>query len=183
VARDRSGRKDRIVYNQPVGSGDTSPIYGAVLFFGLFAWGMAHVTHEYSWVVFVVLLTAGWAAEVRARNRLVVAWNWRVAAENAAGISGAATLAVCMDPKIGDTPATGLAVPTHTGGFHFFAEGGGFHQFPPVEIVKIDRSLPYYRIQVTTTSTVWRTIVIEPQLWNIKAWELLKDGKTYREAQ
>ncbi|MFI6357025.1 hypothetical protein ACIBJF_31195 [Streptomyces sp. NPDC050743] len=71
-------------------------------------------------------------------------------------------------------------MPIYTGGFHFFAETGSFEQFPPVEIVTIDRSLPYNRIQVTTTSAVWPKILIEPQSWNIKAWEQLKDRETYQ---
>ncbi|MER6377639.1 hypothetical protein ABT255_57590 [Streptomyces mirabilis] len=162
---------------------DTSQIVGAAVFFGLFAGGLAGPTHNYSWAVFAVLLVAGWAWDARVHNRVVAAWNRRVAADSAVGMSGAVTPAYCMDAKFGDRPAAGLAVPTHTGGFHFFAESGGFHQFPPVEIVKIDRSLPYHRIQITTNSTVWRTIVIEPQSWNIKAWELLKDRKTYRADQ
>ncbi|MFE7236576.1 hypothetical protein ACFVAF_39720, partial [Streptomyces sp. NPDC057596] len=144
---------------------------------------LAHATHAYSWVVFAVLLVAGWVGEANARNRVVFAWNRHVAADNAVGISGAPTPAACLDAKIGDRPAVGTAVPIYTGGFHFFAESGGAHQFSPVEIVKVDRSLPYNRIQVTTTSTVWKTILIEPQTWNIKAWELLKDRKTYRDGQ
>ncbi|MFD7998489.1 hypothetical protein [Streptomyces mirabilis] len=141
------------------------------------------MTHNYSWVAFAALLTAAWVGEASARNRVAAAWNRRVVADNAIGMSGAATPAYCTDAKFGDKPAAGVAVPIHTGGFHFFAESGGFHQFPPMEIAKIDRSLPYNRIQITTTSTAWRTIVIEPQTWNIKAWELLKDRKTYRKDQ
>lgn len=183
MARDRSGRKGRIAHNQQVAGADTSRIVGTAVFFGFFAWGLADVTHGYSWVALAVLLVAGWAGEAQARNRVVFAWNRRVVADSAVGISGAPTPAACLDAKIGERHAVGTAVPTYTGGFHFFVESGGSHQFPPVEIVKIDRSLPHHRIQVTTTSTVWKTIVVEPQNWNIKAWELLKDRETYQADQ
>ncbi|MER6329243.1 hypothetical protein ABT298_07875 [Streptomyces sp. NPDC001034] len=183
MARDRSGRKNRIAYNQQVAGWDTSQIVGAAVFFGLFAGGLAGPTHNYSWVVFAVLLTAGWAWDARVHNRVVAAWNRRVVADAAIGMSGAATPAYCVDAKLGDRPAVGLAVPTWPGGFHFFPESYGPHQFPPVEIIKIDRSLPYHRIRITTTSELWRTIVIEPQNWNIKAWEHLKDQETYQADQ
>lgn len=183
MARDRSGRKGRIAHNQQVAGGETSQIVGVAVFFGLFAWELADATHDYSWVAFAVLLVAGWVGEVRARNRVVFAWNRRVVADNAIGISGAPTPAVCLDAKFGEGHALGTAVPMHTGGFHFFAEGGGSHQFPPVEIVKIDRSLPYHRIEITTTSTVWKTILVEPQHWNIKAWGLLNDREGYKADQ
>ncbi|MFJ7965154.1 hypothetical protein [Streptomyces sp. NPDC096324] len=104
-------------------------------------------------------------------------------ADNAIGICGAPTPAACLDAKIGERHAVGTAVPRHTGGFHFFAESGGSHQFPPVEIVKIDRSFPHHRIEITTTSTAWKTILVEPQNWNIKAWGLLKDRETYKADQ
>ncbi|MGV9243610.1 hypothetical protein [Streptomyces sp. NPDC003710] len=180
MARDRSGRKNRIAYNQQVAGADTSQIVGAAVFFGLFAWGLADLTHNYSWVAFAVLLVAGWVGEAGARNRVAFAWNRRVAADSAVGISGAPTPAYSTGGRIHDGTVLGLAVPIYTGGFHFFAESGSSHQFPPVEIDKIDRSLPYNRIEVTTTSTVWPTILIEPQNWNIKAWELLKDRETYQ---
>ncbi|GGX94778.1 hypothetical protein [Streptomyces anandii] len=183
MARDRSGRKNRIAYNQQVAGWDTSQIVGAAVFFGLFAGGLAGPTHNYSWAVFAVLLTAGWAWDARVHNRVVFAWNRRVAADSAVGISGAPTPAYCRDAKFSDGTVLGLAVPIHTGGFHFFAESGSSNQFPPVEIVKINRSLPYHRIEITTTSTVWPTIVVEPQNWNIKAWELLKDRETYQADQ
>ncbi|MER5660418.1 hypothetical protein [Streptomyces mirabilis] len=183
MARDRSGRKDRIAYDQQVTGTDTSHIVGAALFFGLLAGGLAGPTHSYSWVAFTVLLTAAWVWDTRVHNRMVAAWNRRAAADNAVGMSGAATPAYCMDAKLGDGTVLGLAVPIYTGGFHFFAESYGSHQFPPVEIVKIDRNLPYHRIQITTTSELWRTIVIEPQNWNIKAWEHLKDRETYQADQ
>ncbi|WP_327697701.1 hypothetical protein [Streptomyces sp. NBC_00459] len=183
MARDRSGRKGRIAHNQLVAGADTGQIVGTSVFFGLFAGGLARLTHNYSWAAFAVLLTAAWVWEAKARNRVAAAWNRRVVADDAIGMSGAASPAYCTDAKLGDGTVAGLTVPIYTGGFHFFAESGGSHQFPPVEIVKIDRSLPYNRIQITTTSTVWRTIVIYPQNWNIKAWELLKDRKTYQEDQ
>lgn len=183
MARDHSGRKGRIAHNQQVAGAETSQIVGAAVFFGLFAWGLADVTHDYSWVALVVLLVAGWVGEAQARNRVVFAWNRRVVADSAIGISGAPTPAACLDAKIGDRHVVGTAVPIYTGGFHFFAESGGSRQFPPVEIVKIDRSFPHHRIQITTTSTVWKTIVVEPQNWNIKAWELLKDRETYQADQ
>ncbi|MFK4150000.1 hypothetical protein [Streptomyces sp. NPDC004065] len=183
MGRDRSGRKGRIAPNQQVPGEDTSRIVGVSVFFGLFAWGLADLTHNYSWVALAVLLTAAWAREASARNRVVAAWNRRVVADAAIGMSGAASPAYCTDAKFDDGTVVGLAVPVYTGGFHFFAESGGFHQFPPVEIVKIDRSLPHNRIRITTTSTVWRTIVIDPQSWNIRAWEFLKDRKAYREDQ
>ena len=183
MARDRSGRKGRIAHDQQVTGTDTSQVVGTSVFFGLVAWGLAGLTHGYSWAALAVLLTVAWAWEASARNRVVLAWNRRVAVDAAVGMSGAASPAYCMDAKLVDGTVGGLAVPMYTGGFHFFAESGGFHQFPPVEIVEIDRSLPYDRIQIATTSTVWPTIVIFPQNWNIKAWERLKDRKTYQADQ
>ncbi|WP_043668347.1 hypothetical protein [Streptomyces xylophagus] len=183
MARDRSGRKDRIAYNQQVAGADTTPIVGTAIFFGAFAWGLADVTHGYSWVAFVALLVIGWVRDTRVHNRVVFVWNRRVAADSAVGISGAPTPAYCREGKFSDGTVLGLAVPIYTGGFHFFPESGGSHQFPPVEIVKVNRSLPYNRIEIITTSTVWPTIVIFPQNWNIKAWELLKGRKTYQADQ
>ncbi|MCX4612119.1 hypothetical protein [Streptomyces mirabilis] len=184
MARDRSGRKSRIAHNQLVAGADTSQIGGASVFFGLVAWGLADLTHNYSWVALVVLLTAAWVQEANTRNRVAAAWNRRVVADDAIGMIGAATPAYSTEDKLGNgTAVAGLAVPTYTGGFHFFAENGGSHQFPPVEIVEIDRTLPYNRIRITTTNTVRPTILIYPQSWNIKAWEHLKDRKTYREGQ
>ncbi|MCH5673522.1 hypothetical protein [Streptomyces gilvus] len=183
MARDRSGRKDRIAYNQQVAGADTAPIVGAAIFFGAFAWGLADVTHGYSWVAFVALLVIGWVRDTRVHNRVVFAWNRRVAADSAVGISGAPTPAYCRDAKLSDGTVLGLAVPIHTGGFHFFPESGGSHQFPPLEIVNVNRSLPYHRIEISTTSTVWPTILVEPQTWNIKAWELLRAQETDRADQ
>ncbi|WP_137991282.1 hypothetical protein [Streptomyces vilmorinianum] len=180
MARDRSGRKIKIAHNQQVAVADTSQIVGASVFFGLVAWGLADLTHNYSWVALAVLLTAELVQEASTRNRVTAAWNRRVAADDAIGMIGAATPAYSTEDKFGDgTPVAGLAVPIHTGGFHFFAENGASHQFPPVEIVEIDRSLPYNRIQITTTSAVRPTILIHPQSWNIEAWEHLKDQETY----
>lgn len=183
MARDRSGRKDRITYNQQVAGWDTTPIVGAAIFFGLFAWGLDDLTHGYSWVAFVALLVTGWVRDTRVHNRVVFAWNRRVAAESAVGISGAPTPAYCMNAKLSDATVVGWAVPIHTGGFHFFPESGGSHQFPPVEIIKVNRSLPNYKIEITTTSTLWPTILVEPQTWNIKAWELLKAQEVDRADQ
>lgn len=183
MARDRSGRKGRIAHDQQVADAETSRIVGAAVFFGFFARGLADATHDYSWVALAVLLVAGWVGEAQARNRVVFAWNRRVVADRAIGISGAPTPAACLDANIGERHAVGTAVPIYTGGFHFFAESGGSHQFPPVEIVKIDRSFPHHRIQITTASTIWKTIVVDPQSWNVKAWELLTDRETYEADQ
>ncbi|MHB9851149.1 hypothetical protein ACSYGO_18110 [Streptomyces krungchingensis] len=154
MARDRSSRRGGIAHNQQVAGADASQIVGAALFFGFFAWGLADMTHDYSWVAFAVLLVAGWVGETQIRNRVVLAWNRRVVADSAIGISGAPSPAACLDAKVGERHAVGTAVPIYTGGFHFFTESGGSHQFPPVEIVKIDRSLPHHRIKITTTSKV-----------------------------
>ncbi|WP_430378402.1 hypothetical protein [Streptomyces sp. B1-3] len=178
MARDRSGRNGRIAIDQQVGGADATPIVGAAIFFGALAWGLADATHGYSWVAVVALLVTGWARDAHVHNRLVLAWNRRVAADGAVGISGAPSPASCQDAKLSDGTVLGLAVPIFTGGFHFFPESGGSHQFPPGEIARVNRSLPYHRIEITTTSALWPTILVEPQTWNVKAWELLKAQET-----
>ncbi|MDX3077896.1 hypothetical protein PV364_36975 [Streptomyces sp. MI02-7b] len=136
----------------------------------LIAWGLADVTHDISWGVLVILITWQLMRQVDARNEATAAWNRRAAADSAAGISGAPTPAYSRQHPDDTAHESGLAVPTVTGGVHFFSDTGAAHQFPPVEIVEIDRSLPYDRIRITTTDKLRPEIVIYPQGWNVVAW-------------
>lgn len=179
VARERRGRSNRLAYNQHVAFADTSKIVSSGVVLSLIAWGLDDLTHGFSWMGLAVLLTASWIHEAVVGNRVAAAWNLRVSAEDAPGMNGAPTPAYSMRVENDETILPGVAVPLVTGGIFLFSDRGVARQYPPSEILKIDRSLLYNRIQITTTSRLRPIILIHPQSWNVQAWQGLKDRDSF----
>lgn len=175
VAEERRGRGSRLPYNQRVASTDVGRIVGTGTVLGLIAWGLDDLTHGLSWMALAVFLTASWVEEATVRNRVSAAWNSRVTADDAPGIIGAPTPAYSMRVESDEGNVPGMAVPLQTGGVSFVSAGGAALQYAPSEILEIDRSLPYNRIQITTTSTIRPVILVYPQSWNLHAWQRIKD--------
>ncbi|MFF3652712.1 hypothetical protein ACFYXV_29260 [Streptomyces sp. NPDC002181] len=66
-------------------------------------------------------------------------------------------------------------MPLASGGVSLFWDDVRDRQYPPSEIVEIDRSLPYDRIKITTTDSIRPVILVFSQDWNVRAWQGLKD--------
>ncbi|MFJ3980121.1 hypothetical protein [Streptomyces sp. NPDC090021] len=151
---------------------DSSKIIAVGIALGTVAWQLDEPTGGLSWVGLTVLLTAAWLYDVAAASRTAAAADLRAAADNAPGMIGAPTRAYSRRSENDGEVRTGWAVPLRTGGIYFFTLSGA-RQYPPSEIAKIDRSLPYGRVQVTTVSGFRPIIVIEVQDWNTEAWSHL----------
>ncbi|WP_151483907.1 hypothetical protein [Streptomyces albicerus] len=173
------GRSDRLAYNQRVAFAATSQIVGTGVVLSLIAWGLDNLTHGFSWMALAGLLTASWLHEAVIRNRVAAAWNLRVSADDAPGMNGAPAPAYSMRVENDETNVPGMAVPLVTGGIFLFSDRGEARQYPPSEIVKIDRSLPDNRIQITTTSSIRPIILVYPQSWNVRTWQGLKDQDSF----
>lgn len=184
MARDRRGRSTRLAFNQRVTFADSSGIVGTAVVLSLIAWGLDDLTRGFSWMGLALLLTVSWLHEAGVRNRVAAAWNLRVSADDAPGMNGAPAPAYSMRAENDETNVAGWAVPLVTGGIFLFSDGGEARQYPPSEIAKIDRSLPYNRIRITATSGIRPIIVVYPQRWNdVRAWQDLKDRENFQASE